>query len=250
MLATVYYALSGLFIGSFINVCADRLPRGLSIVRPPSHCEACDRTLSWYELLPVLSYVALRGRCRTCGARIPWRLSVVEMATGALFGYIGFQHGVSAQGVVLAFYSATLVLIAVMDLQHLLVLNVVVIPAALLALVLSPLLPDIGPLDPLYGALIGFGAMLAVYMAARGGMGAGDVKLAAFIGTATGFPLVIVNLVLAVVIAGVVAVLLLLFKLKSRKDFIPFGPFLAGGAIVTLLWGDVLLDAYLDLLGW
>lgn len=248
MIATFYFTLSGLFIGSFLNVCIDRLPRSRSLVYPPSHCEACQHRLAWYDLLPVASYLALRGRCRYCGARILPRLAIVEALTGALLGYVGHRFGLSTQAVILALYIAILLAIAVMDLERMVVLNSVIFPATAVALFLSPLLPDVGLLDPLYGALLGFGALLAAYLLSRGGMGAGDVKLAACIGAANGFPLVLVSLVLAILSAGTVAVFLLTAKLKGRKDVMPFGTFLATAAIVTLLWGQTIQDTYLDLI--
>ena len=247
-MTTGFFVLSGLFVGSFLNVCIDRLPTNRSLAFPRSHCENCHRALAWYENLPLVSYLVLRGKCHTCRAIIPFRVFLVEALSGALFGYLGFRFGVSTEGIILALYASILIVIIFIDLERMLILNLVVFPATLLALGLSPLLPDVGILKSLYGALAAFGLLVAVYLVSRGGMGAGEVKLAAFIGTATGFPLALANLFLSITAAGVVAVLLLLFKIKGRKDVIPFGPFLAGGAVVTLLWGQPVLDAYERLL--
>jgi leader peptidase (prepilin peptidase)/N-methyltransferase len=247
-LTTVFFALSGLFVGSFLNVCIDRLPAGRSIAFPGSHCEHCKTPLAWYDNLPVISFLALRGRCRHCGTTIPSRILLVEAFTGAMFGYLGFQHGVSAEGVILALYTALLVAIFFIDLEHLLILNVMVFPATALALGLSPLREDVGILESAYGALMGFGLLGSAYVLARGGLGAGDVKLGAFLGAATGFPVILANLFLSLTSAGMMALVLLLARKKGRKDLIPFGPFLAAGALASLLWGQELVDFYRDLL--
>ena len=163
---------------------------------------------------------------------------MVEAASGALAGYIGARFGLSAQGLVTAAYAWVLLLVFFIDLERKLVLNGLVLPGTALALGLSPLLPGIGVERSALGAAAAFGLLLAVYIAARGGLGAGDVKLGAFLGAACGFPLVMANLVLSFVAAGVAAAMLLVFRIKGRRDVMPLGPYLAGGALAVLLWGD------------
>ncbi len=229
-------------------MCIDRLPAKQSLSHPRSHCDNCNRTLDWFELVPVISYIALRGKCRKCGIHIPIRILIVEALTGSIFGYIGFEHGFTMEGITLMAYSCILITVFFTDLEKMLVLNVVVLPATVFALIFSIFLPDIGILKAIYGTLISTGIMLLVYVVSRGGMGEGDVKLAMFIGAANGFPLVLAGLFIAIVGSGVLATFLLVTKLKKRRDAIPFGPFLATGALITMFWGREIVDVYLGVL--
>lgn len=237
-----------MFFGSFLNVCIDRLPEKRSLALPRSHCENCKRTLDWFELIPVFSYLALRGKCRKCGIHIPFRIVVVEALTGSLFGYIAFKYGFGMEGIMLAAYTCILITVFFIDLEKMLILNSIVLPATVFALIFSIFLPNIGFLESVYGTLVATGIMLVVYFVSRGGMGEGDVKLAAFIGAANGFPLVLAGLFIAIVGSGILATFLLVTKMKKRRDAIPFGPFLATGALITMLWGEQIVDFYLDTL--
>ena len=241
----IWAILSGSFLGSFLNVCIDRMPSGSSLVSPRSHCDNCKRQLEWYELLPIISYMALRGKCRTCGAHVPLRTILVEALTASLMGCVFAQYGFSLESFVLSFYMAILIVVFFIDLEKTLILNIIVLPATLLALGLSPLVPDVGILASVYGTLVGAGIMAGIYVLSRGGMGAGDVKLAAFMGAAVGFPLIFVALFISVVSSGLVAVGLLVTRKKGRKEFIPFGPFLVAGTVTAMFWGRWVLDAYL-----
>ncbi len=248
----VVFALLGMVIGSFLNVVIDRLPAGESIVFPPSHCPGCKRRLSVTELIPVFSYIALRGRCRTCGARIPLRVLLVEIGTGAAFVFIALNYNSGGEMIVAAVYFCLFEALALIDLEHHILPNVLVYPAMVFALGASLLLPGTGfvpdVLDAVIGGLGGLGIFLIITVASRGGMGWGDVKMAALVGLATGYPLVFVAILLAVVSGGLIAGLLIVLKIRSRKDTIPFGPFLALAAMVTLVWGQAILDWYLGFL--
>jgi len=256
-LAIVIFALLGLSVGSFLNVCIDRLPAGKSIIRLPSHCNSCNRKLQARDLVPLFSYLWLRGHCRYCRARIPLRLPIVELATSLLFAFLTWfafhtwQYGLSLQLAIALTYACLFLVIFVIDLERGLILNSVVYPGMALALVFSFFWPwpdigwpDIGVVSALLGGAVGFGLMLLPYLISRGGMGFGDVTLAGLIGMVTGFPLVFVALVVGILSSGVVAVSLLILRLKGRKEAIPFGPFLAAAAMVALLWGGPILDWY------
>ena len=240
-------ALIGAASGSFLNLCVDRLPKRQSLLAPPSHCDSCGGRLGPGDLIPIISFLALRRRCRRCGAVIPWRVLIVEVLTAAALGYIGYRFGLSREAIVVSLYVMVLVLVAFLDLEQGIIPNGVVLPAMLAAVGLSALLPDVGPVRALIGGAVAFGTMLAVYLAARGGMGGGDVKLAAFVGLATGFPLVVQALMIAAMSGGLIAIVLLGLKKKRRGDTVPFGPMLAFGAAVSLLWGPGLLHAWLSL---
>jgi leader peptidase (prepilin peptidase)/N-methyltransferase len=251
----VIFVLLGMVVASFLNVCCDRLPVGKSIVYPPSHCPACRRRLRAKDLIPVFSYLWLRGRCRYCQAPIPRRLLWVEIGTGVLFGLVYWRFGLSLELPIILVYSCIFIVLLVIDLEHRLVLNKVVYPAMALALLISILfsfflpqleiVPGIAPAA--IGGGIGLGLFLLIVLASRGGMGWGDVKLAALIGLVTGFPLIFVALLLAVIAGGLVSGLLLSLKIKRRREAIPFAPFLSLAAIVTLLWGSNILNWYLGL---
>jgi len=246
----VCFAVLGLAVGSFLNLCIDRLPQGRSIVKPGSHCDSCNRSLKAIDLVPVFSYIWLRGRCRYCGARLPLRLPIVEFAAAAIFALLAWHYGLSSELAFAVIYAAIFIVIFAIDLEQELILNIVVFPAMLLAFAFAffwggfeEFWPKVGPgfvLSALLGGAVGFVLMLLPYLLTRGrGMGYGDVKLAAFIGLMSGFPLVVVALLVGIIIGGIVAVFLLASRLvKSGKAAIPYGPFLAVGAMVALVWGD------------
>jgi len=256
----VIFALLGVAVGSFLNVCIDRLPALKSPVYPPSRCDICQHPLSPKDLIPVLSYLWLRGRCRYCHEPIPQRSLWVEVGSGLLFAFLFWHHGMTIDFVVIALYCCIFIVVMVIDLEHKLILNRVVYPAAVAALIIlavASLLPGLGLfrdfvflpkpeiLSGIIGGAVGFAFLLIPAVIYSKGMGFGDVKMAGLIGLVTGFPLVAVALILGIVLGGLVAVALLLSKKKQRKEAIAFGPFLAVSTIVTMLWGSEILNWYL-----
>jgi leader peptidase (prepilin peptidase)/N-methyltransferase len=233
----------GLALGSFINVVAARIPRGGSVVRPPSACLSCHTPIAWYDNLPLVSYLALHGRCRACGARIGLRYPVVELATALLVAGCVLVFGVTLEALVGACFCAVLVAVSATDLEHRIIPDRIVLPAAggiLTARTLLEPSPE-WTLAALACSLFLFLALLA-YPA---GMGMGDVKLALLLGAALGRTGPI-----ALAVGMLVALLPAVFLLArhgsaGRKMAIPFGPFLALGGIVALFAGDRLLDLYL-----
>jgi leader peptidase (prepilin peptidase)/N-methyltransferase len=243
--AAVIALAPGLAIGSFLNVVAARVPLKRSIVSPGSACMSCGRELSWYENVPVLSYLALRGRCKGCGTRIGVVYPAVELLTGLLIAASFLAFGFSGKAFVAAFFCAALVTVSATDLSHRIVPNVIVLPAAALVLVAMT------ALDPsAEWALGAFGAALFLFVAAVAypkGMGMGDVKLALLLGAMLGRT-VPVALMVGMVAALVPSVVLLArHGSAARKMGIPFAPFLSLGGVVALFFGDELLDAYLTL---
>ena len=239
------FALLGLFVGSFENVCIDRLPRGQSIVNPPSHCFACSRKLSVLDLVPLFSYLWLRGRCCYCQAHIPLKLPIVEGVTGLFFGFLYWNFGLGPELGIALVYACLLIVIFVIDLETQLVLDKVTYPGMILALALSFFWPGLGVVSSLEGGALGLVAMALPFIIYRRGMGMGDIKLGALVGLMSGYPLVAIALLLAVIAGGLVGAILLAFKIKKRSDPIPFAPFLAASAMVTLLWGQVIWQWYL-----
>lgn len=241
-------AIFGMALGSFLNVCIDRLPAGQSIVGPPSLCPYCGRRLSPTDLIPVLSYLRLRGRCRSCAAPIPVRVLIVEALTGLLLSLLCWRYGLSSQFAMASVYVAFFIAIFFIDLERQLVPDKIVYPAILVAAAFSFLLPGLTPLRALLGGAAGAGIMLSILIVSRGGIGMGDVKLMAFLGLAVGFPHVLILLLLAVIAGGLVATALLLSRTRGRRDAIPFAPFLVSGGFLVLLYGQQLYGWYIGLI--
>lgn len=244
----------GLALGSFLNLTIDRLPHRQSLIHPPSHCDGCQRRLTPLDLVPIASYLWLRGRCRRCGYRIPIRVPLVEAITGAACGLIASLHGLTPVTAVLVLYFALFIHLALVDLEHSLILNLVVLTALPVVLATSPFSPlgqQLGSgesyLRSVAGAGLGFGIMLLVYVVSRGRLGAGDVKLAALVGAMLGCPQIIAGLLVGFVSGGVLAAALLALKLRRRTDPIPYGPVLVGSAAVVLMTGTSIYDWYVGL---
>jgi leader peptidase (prepilin peptidase)/N-methyltransferase len=236
----------GLALGSFLNVVAARLPLRRSIVSPASACMSCGRRIAWYDNVPVVSWLLLRGRCRRCSAPIPWVYPAVEVATAALVAGCVLAFGVSLDALVAAFFCAVLVVVSATDLAHRIIPNRVVLPATVVVLAAQTILH---PSPEWAIAALGASAfLLAAAVAYPAGMGMGDVKLALLMGAMLGRT-VPVALMLGMLLALVPSVVLLARHGRAaRKMGIPFGPFLALGSILALFWGERLLEGYLDLL--
>lgn len=247
----IFFFILGASWGSFLNVVIDRLPQGRSLIRPQSSCSFCHRKLAPRDMVPVLSFLWLRGRCRYCGTPITWRVFWVELVTGTVFALACWYYGLSAGLGVFLFVFSLFLVIFVIDLEYQLVLNKVVYPASAVAIILAVFMPGLELVPDIKSAAIGGGLALGVFLvivfASRGGMGWGDVKLAALIGLLTGFPYVLVAIFLAVFTGGIAAAVLLLTRSKGRRDAVPFGPFLSAAALVTVIWGPQMLNWYLGI---
>src|SRR5919108_2526314 len=234
----------GLALGSFVNVVAVRVPLRRSVVRPASACMSCGTELAWRDNVPLLSYLLLRGRCRSCGETISPRYPAVELATAGLVAASFIAFGLSADALVSAFFCAVLVAISATDLEHRIVPNRIVLPAAVIVLVAQTALHP-SP-EWALGAVGASGFLFVAALAYPAGMGMGDVKLALLMGAALG-KTVAVALMAGMVFALLPSVVLLArHGSAARKMGIPFAPFLALGAIVALFAGRPLLDAYLS----
>jgi leader peptidase (prepilin peptidase) / N-methyltransferase len=238
--------LPGLAFGSFLNVVAARVPLRRSVVHPGSACMACGTPLAWYDNIPLVSFALLGGRCRHCAAKIPWRYPLVEGVTALLVAACVLAFGLSADALIAAFFCAVLVAISATDLEHRIIPNRIVLPAAAVLLAANTMLhPSVE------WAVAGLGAALFLLVAALaypGGMGMGDVKLALLLGFALGRT-VPVALMVGMISALLPAVVLFArHGSGARKMRIPFGPFLAFGGVVALFIGPALLDLYLGLL--
>jgi leader peptidase (prepilin peptidase) / N-methyltransferase len=255
---------AGAAVGSFLNVVADRVPAGKSIISPPSHCDNCGRKLTRKELIPIVSYIWLKGKCSGCGAGIPIRVLLVEIGTGILFTLLLWKYGLTPAFGVLCIYTSIFLALSIIDLKHSILPNIIIYPAMPVALIIYVFLGEqitglrsdffgwnfaipyfSAMLNSLLGAACAFMLLLLVVIISRGGMGMGDVKLAGLVGLMTGFPLAIIALFITIILGGVVALALLLSGLRKRKDPVPFGPFICAGALIAIIWGRDLMLWYL-----
>ena len=244
-----FLGLLGLCIGSFLNVCIYRLPRRESLMWPASHCTSCERALSWYENLPVLAWLVLRGRCRSCAARISIAYPLVEVVTAGVFvaGYC--FYGATLLLAARLLFACAMIVLFMIDLEHQILPNVITLPGIVVGFVLSFMLPP-GWWSSLIGILAGGGVLFAVmegYARARGheGLGMGDVKMLAMIGAFLGWPLMLLTLVLASFAGSIVGVGMMAAQRGGMKTALPFGTFLAIGALVAAVVGNDILIWYL-----
>lgn len=235
--------LIGLIVGSFLNVCVYRLPRKKSLLCPASHCPACDAPIRWYDNIPLVSFLLLLGRCRGCGSRVAWRYPAVEVLTGLLFLLTVWRFGIGVRSILLLIFLCALVVVTFVDLEHQVIPHAVTLPGILLGLIGSLITLDPSPRDAATGALTGAGLvyLFAVYAEVafqRESIGGGDVNLVAMIGAFLGWRLMLVSFVFAIGASACLSLGLIATRVLTRKDQIPFGPFLALGAVVTLFADD------------
>lgn len=235
----------GVMIGSFLNVCIYRIPQNQSIVSPPSHCLQCGKRLRPWDLVPVLSWLLLSGKCRYCASPISGRYALVELLTGLLFLLCFSIVGLSLELIKALIFASFLIVITFIDLDHQLILDKVLIWMAGAGVIINLWIgfPMPGALNMLLAAAVGGGVLLLIAVLTRGGMGGGDIKLMAVLGLWLGWAYILMVLLLSFIIGGIAGIVLIFFKVRGRKDFIPFGPFIAIAAFITLLFG-------LDIMFW
>lgn len=243
-------ALFGLVIGSFLNVCIYRLPRDLSVVWPASRCTTCGRELRWFENIPVFSYAALRGRCRTCGQGISIMYPLIELLTAAVFVATYAAFGASLLLPIRLLFGCAMIVLLVIDLQHQILPNEITVPGIALGIAFSLAAPP-GWRDSLIGAVAGGGVLWAVawgYERLRGheGLGFGDVKMLAMIGAFLGWRLMLLTLVSASVLGSLTAAALLLARRADWQSKLPLGTFLAIAALPVSLVGEPVVEWYIS----
>ncbi len=249
-LHTTILALLGLAVGSFLNVCVHRLPRGESLVRPASRCPHCGYELRWYDNIPVLSYLWLGGRCRQCRDRIALRYPALELVTLVLFLVHGAIFGWTGLLVVRLLFACALIVLFAIDLEHHLLPDVITLPGIVVGLVCSVVFSP-GIVDAAIGVVIGGGVLWLIgeaYFRYSGqeGMGGGDVKMLAMIGAFLGWKLVLVTLVLSSVAGSVIGLAVIAMKRGGMKYALPYGTFLALGALAASLAGERLVSWYVS----
>jgi leader peptidase (prepilin peptidase)/N-methyltransferase len=238
----------GLIIGSFLNVCIYRIPRHKSIARPRSFCPNCKITIHPYDNIPVLSYLILGGRCRYCKTKISWQYPLVELLTGILFLLLFLKFSLSLQFIAYTILVALLIIATFTDLSHRIIPNVVSIPGIILGLIVN----SSNFKNVLFGVLI-CAAILWIFrqigllIKRKEMMGWGDIKLAGMIGAFLGLGNGVLALFLGVCLGVFLWTLLILLKLKTRKEYIPFGAFLSAGSVIAVFYGANIINWYLRL---
>ena len=259
----------GLIIGSFLNVVIFRLENGEKIINDRSRCLHCKRVLAWYDLIPILSFIFLRGKCRYCGHKISWQYPAVELGTGILFILIfnlqssifGFQSISNIQYPILSllfwFYiTSSLIIIFVYDLRYYIIPDKIIYPAIAIAIgfnlfnnIQYPISNILSIFNFLFPAILAGGFFYAIVIITKGkGMGGGDIKLAFLMGLILGWPLIIVAVFLAFILGSIAGIFLILAGKKKMKSMIPFGPFLVIGTFIALFWGERITEWYLEFL--
>lgn len=245
-------ALFGAVIGSFLNVCIHRLPRGTSIVWPASACPACGRALSWFENVPIVSYLFLRGRCRTCSAPISARYPIIEALTAAMFALAWWYYGPGPMLISRLIFGCALIVLFAIDLEHHLLPNVITLTGIVIGFLLSFTTDQPGWRSSLIGIVAGGGVLFViaeVYYRVRHeeGLGMGDVKMLAMMGAFLGWPLAVLSLMIASVAGTIIGIGLIVTGRGTMKYALPFGTFLAIGAAVSAAVGQTILHWYFRL---
>jgi len=244
----------GLIVGSFLNVCIWRVPRGESIIAPGSRCPHCRTPIGPLNNIPVLSYILLGGRCRHCRRRISPRYPLVEALNGLLYAGVLWRFGLGWHTPFYLSLVSSLIVITFIDLDFQIIPDGITLTGTAVGLLAGGfLLQDpflrgepLGVTASLIGAAGGFSAYYLIALASRGGMGGGDIKLMAMVGALMGWKSVLLTTFIGSFLGSLLGIFLMVFRGKGRKTKIPFGPFLSAGAVVTLFWGQELLRLYLD----
>lgn len=246
---TVFFSIFGLVFGSFYNVVGLRVPKNESIAYPPSHCTKCDRRLTALDLVPVFSFLFLKGKCRTCGEKIHWVYPLMEFITAGLFALSFWKFGFTLELIVAILFVSLLVIITVSDIAYMLIPDKVLLPIGIVLLALRLFIPLDPWWDAIAGALVGFGLLLLIAIVSKGGMGGGDIKLFFVIGLVLGVSGTLLTLFLASLIGAIAGLFMLRKSEQGRKTPVPFGPSIALGAVITYFWGAELLAWYMGFWG-
>jgi len=250
--ALLFAFVMGAIFGSFLNVLIYRIPRKIKMGRSRSICPTCKGKIKFYDNIPIVSYLILGGRCRNCGERISLRYPLVEMLNGAAYLFFLWLFGFSLQFFMFAYISSVLITIFFIDYDFQIIPDVITIPSMVIGLGLSLLPGGIGILPSIIGFLVGGGvlyiiAVLGDWLFKKESMGGGDIKMAAMLGAFLGWQKVVLVFFGSAVVGLVVSVIIMLFSSKLRSSrVVPFGPFLAIAAFITIIFGDKIIAFYLN----
>ena len=246
--------LFGICIGSFLNVCIYRMGREESIVQPASHCPNCQKPILWQDNIPLLSYILLRGKCRSCGKKISFRYFSIELLTGLLFLALYHRFGATPVTLIYCALTAGLIVATFVDIDFQIIPDEISVGGIVLGIILSVLFPAIhgrlnhllGFRDALLGILVGGGVLwilgcIGDFIFKKESMGGGDIKLLAMIGAFLGWKIALLSLPLASLVGAVVGVII---KVRTKQSVIAFGPYLALGALVGLFWSEKIINTF------
>lgn len=240
--------LMGLIIGSFLNVCIYRIPKGDSIIYPSSHCMNCNTTLKPWDLIPFLSYFFYRGKCRYCGTKISIQYPFIELLNGLIYLFLYYKFGYSLRFIQYGILSSLLIVISMIDLKYQIIPNRLIILGFISSFLFQlPLfIKDISLLvKSITGLLLGGGIFLLISIITKGAMGGGDIKLMGVLGFWLGWKWILFVMFLSFFLGAIISILLLLLKIKGRKDMIPFGPFIGIATLMTVFYGNDIIYYYL-----
>lgn len=248
----IFAFVFGAVVGSFLNVCIYRLPEDRSIVSPPSSCPGCGNRIRWYDNIPIVSWLVLRGKCRACKAPISWRYPLVEALNGLLTLLLFIKYGPSLPFLALFIFCSSLVVITFIDLDHQIIPDSISLPGIAVGFLFSFFLPWSGWLNSLLGILLGGGSLLLVAwgyekLTGKEGMGGGDIKLLAMMGAFLGWRSIPFIIFASSLVGSVLGIGAMIVTKRDGKLAIPFGPFLALGAILYIFYGRLLINWYLSI---
>ncbi|NVN89886.1 MAG: prepilin peptidase [Desulfuromonadales bacterium] len=251
---SVFAFIFGAVVGSFLNVCICRLPANESVVSPPSHCPHCQYPIRWFDNIPIVSYLLLGGKCRGCQAKISLQYPLVELLNGLVCLALFISFGPTLDFCVFFLFCSALVVITFIDLEHQIIPDEISLPGIVIGFLCSFVLNGLGWLNSLLGILLGGGSLLLVAycyqrLTGKEGMGGGDIKLLAMMGAFLGWKSIPFIIFASSLVGSVVGVTLMLIQKKDSKLAIPFGPYLAFGALLYIFFGPRLIDWYLKLGG-
>lgn len=249
----IYIFILGLIIGSFLNVCIFRIPLKQSIAFPPSHCFHCSHNLKLLDLIPLFSFLFLRGKCRYCGEKISIQYPLIEFSNAIFYLFLFAKFSTSYHFIFYSIFISLLLVIAIMDYKTGIIPNKLIIfglISGVTYILIGTFMAHSFTIiqNGILGFISGILIILTIILISRGGMGAGDLKLMGVIGLFLGLKGVLLTLFLGCLIGGSIGAILLIAKVKDRKSTIPFGPFLALGSFVSLYWGEAIISWYLSLL--
>jgi len=246
LLMNCFTFIFGAIVGSFLNVCIFRMPAKTSIIKPLSQCPHCHHPIRFYDNIPIISFILLCGKCRDCGGKISWRYPLVELITALLSLFLFLKFGLTLTFLTVFIFSAVLIVITFIDLDHQIIPDVLTLPGIPIFLLLAIFVVKVPWREALIGLLIGGGMLFAIafiyqLITKREGMGGGDIKLLAMIGGFLGWKSLIFVLLFSSFSGAIVGITAMIIKKQDMKYAVPFGPFLSAAAVAYLFWGDAFM---------
>ncbi len=242
---TQLFLIYGLLIGSFLNVCIYRIPSGISIVKPPSSCGSCGHKLNFTDMIPVINYIVNKGKCRYCGSHYSAQYPLIELLNGLLYVLVYIKFGLTLNSVLYCIIISLLITISIIDLGHKIIPDGLNITGLIIGIIYTII--NKGVINSFIGALTGLGLFLLIAFITNA-MGGGDIKLMAVLGFIFGIKGVLFITLFSFVLGAFISVILIILKIKSRKDEIPFGPFISLSALIYIFFGNEIINWYFALL--